>query len=380
MSRQWAIRGLATWLTLIVLTTGCEYGEKLKDLQLIYAASLDRNDRNEIVTTIALQSPGSEERTTPVHEVLSDAGPTVEYSMFKKVGIQVAGPIATSKNQVFLIGEQLAREDLSVVLDTLFRNSNDPLVAKVAVVQGKASDLIRLERIGSATAGEYLRKILVSARYETAIPEVTLHSLLPIFHDPGMDSVLPFIQKQGDRAAIKGIALMNNRRYTGVFLNDTQAPVFLLLAAKKGPLCILTRKLSEETEAEGEMTGRESYISINVDKMKRTKQVRVDQTGRVHIKLRLDLKANVLEYPEGGLNDKARKEQLGKQLSALLQQEAVQVASILQQSNSDALGIGRDVMAYYPKAWEAMNWKEDYRKVKFDIQVRMKLGTHGIMN
>lgn len=84
-----------------------------------------------------------------------------------------------------LICDKLAKSDILNLLDATFRNSNDPMLAKVAIVHGEAAELIRLDRIGSATSGEYLRKIIKSAQYETVIPFVTVHSIYPLLHDRG---------------------------------------------------------------------------------------------------------------------------------------------------------------------------------------------------
>ncbi|SDW88626.1 hypothetical protein [Paenibacillus sp. CF384] len=137
---------------LVVLTaisvSGCNYHNEIKNLQLIYATSLDLNDKNEIVTTVTIQSPGGKERSAPTHEVISASGATMEESLYQKIGVQLTGPVATSKNQVMLISDKLARQDMAALLDATFRSSAVHMLSMVAIVQGKASDLIRLSDSG----------------------------------------------------------------------------------------------------------------------------------------------------------------------------------------------------------------------------------------
>lgn len=361
-------------LSLLILS-GCNYRDELKNLQLIYAASIDINDQNEIVTTVTIQSPGGKERTAPVHEVLSAAGPTLQDALFKKIGLQIAGPIGTSKNQVMLIGEKLAKKDLSQILDASFRSSNVPMLAKVAFVRGKASDLIRLERIGSATAGEYLRKILRSADYETVIPAMTLHSLYPILHDPGRDAAIPILRKESDAAVVDGLALVNDRKFSGYSLTPEQSTLYLLMNGVKGDICVITRDVKENAKEDPS-----NYLALNISNLKRKKKVWFDSEGQVQIQLDLSMKGRIIEYAEEGLADKQKIEQLSQRFSEILTDEGNDICKLLQRANSDALGIARDIMAFYPDQWTKMDWKSAYPKANFQVTMKVDIVSHGIIN
>lgn len=372
------MRKLAIGCLSLLLLSGCNYRNELKNLQLIYAASIDTNDQNEIVTTATIQSPGGKERTAPVHEVLTASGPTLQDALFKKIGLQIAGPIGTSKNQVILIGEKLARKDLAQMLDASFRSSNVPMLAKVAIVRGKAGELIRLDRIGSATVGEYLRKILRSANYETIIPSMTLHSLYPILHDAGRDPVLPILRKESDKAVVDGLALMHARKYTGYSLTPEQSMLYLLMNGEKGDICVITRDIEEESSNKKDEPS--DYLALNIMNFKRNKEVWIDAEGQVQIQINLSMKGRVIEYAKEDLADKHKIEQLNKRFSEVLTDESNGICKLLQQANSDALGIARDVMAFYPNEWKKMDWETDYPKANFKISMKVSIIAHGIIN
>ncbi|KRE86572.1 hypothetical protein ASG89_11250 [Paenibacillus sp. Soil766] len=362
----------------LLLLSGCNYRNELKNLQLIYAASIDTNEQNEIVTTVTIQSPGGKERTAPVHEVLSATGPTLQDALFKKIGLQIAGPIGTSKNQVMLIGEKLARKDVAQILDASFRSSNVPMLAKVAIVRGKAGDLIRLDRVGSATAGEYLRKILRSAKYETLIPSMTLHSLYPMLHDSGRDPAIPILRKDSDKAVVDGLALMHARKYTGHSLSPEQSMLYLLMNGEKDDICVITRDI-EEDSSNGKNKPSD-YLALNITNLKRKKEVWVDAEGHVQIQINLNMKGRVIEYAKEDLGDKQTIERLSKRFSEVLTEEGNEICKLLQQANSDTLGIARDVMAFYPEEWKKMDWEKDYSKANFKIAMKVEIIGHGIIN
>ncbi|WP_164545549.1 Ger(x)C family spore germination protein [Paenibacillus albus] len=387
---------LSLLIAATVLLSGCNYHNELKNLQLIYATALDLNEKNEIVTTVTIQSPGSKERTAPTHEVITASGPTMEEALYQKVGTQLAGPIGTSKNQVMLISDKLARTDLASLLDATFRSSSDPMLSMVAIVRGKASSLIDLERIGSATAGEYLRKLIISARYETSIPNVTLHKIFPIFYDPGRDSALPILKRVGNRAEIDGIALMNNRRFTGYSLNPDQSTLLLLLEGKLGGTCVITRNISNdgmgknegnsENDADSENEGKmnvenhSQYASINVVSMNRSKKVWLENSRKVHVRIRLQLEAALIEYGKNSMADKQTIDDLENRLSAMLTAEAKQATGMLKQANSDPLGIGRDLMAFHRGTWNKMDWNTVYPQTEFEPIIKVKIVSKGIKN
>jgi Ger(x)C family germination protein len=370
------MRSLIIGCLVALLLSGCNYHNELKNLQLIYAKSIDVIGNNDMVTTVTIQSPGGKERTAPVHEVLSASGPTLQESLYKKIGLQIAGPIGTSKNQVMLIGEKLAKQDLGDILDSTFRNANDPMLAKVAIVRGNAGELIRLDRIGSATSGEYLRKIIMSARYETIIPSITLHSLYPTLHDAGRDPVIPLLRKESDKAVVDGLALLNERKYTGYSLTPEQSTLILLMNGNKANICVITRNVKEESNPDDPS----DYLSLNISNLKRDKQVSVDADGQVQVKINLSMKGSVIETAKFDLSEKQKFEQMNKRFSEILTKEANDICKLTQRANSDALGIARDVMAFYPNEWKKMDWETEYPKVNFQVSMKVEIVSHGIIN
>ncbi|OAS20723.1 hypothetical protein A8708_19510 [Paenibacillus oryzisoli] len=370
------MRGLMLGCVLALLLSGCNYHNDLKNLQLIYATSVDLNEKNDVVTTVTIQSPGGKERTAPVHEVLSATGPTLQESLYKKIGLQIAGPIGTSKNQVMLIGDKLAKKDIANLLDSTFRNANDPMLAKVAIVRGNAGDLIRLDRIGSATAGEYLRKIIMSARYETVIPSITLHSLYPMLHDPGRDPVIPLLRKESDKAVVDGLALLHVRKFTGYSLTPEQSTLCLLMYGVKADLCVITRNIDPESPHREPS----DYLSLNISNLHRDKKVWINEDGQVQVKLDLRMKGSVVEFAHEGLGEKEQIAQLSQRFSEILTEEAKEICTLTQRANSDALGIARDVMAFYPNEWKKLNWETAYPKVNFQVSLKVDIISHGIIN
>lgn len=62
-----------------------------------------------------------------------------------------------------------------------------------------------------------------------------------------------------------------------------------------------------------------------------------------------------------------------KELSEHLEEKAAATIEILQKSNCDILGIGRQIKAYHPKIWKSLNWRKDFPEMSiepnFDVQI-----------
>ncbi|MGG1513819.1 Ger(x)C family spore germination protein [Paenibacillus oryzisoli] len=366
----------AVSVLLLLMLTGCTAENQLKNLQLVYATSIDINDNNDIVATVTIQSPGGKERNVPEHEIISATGATMQEALNNKIGQQIAGTIGTSKNQVMLLSERLAKQDLTEILDSAVRLSDDPMLAKVAIVRGDSSDLIRLKRVGSATAGEYLRKIIQSARHDSIIPAMTLHTLFPLLHDNGRDAVLPILKKEGDKAVVDGMGLLHKRKFTGYTLTSKQSTLALLLNDNKGKTCVITRRVKvDDNEGPGD------YMGLNIVNLKRKKQVWLDDSGQVQVRFVVKMKASILEYADSShLAGEYDTKELGKRFSEILMEDAQGIFKQLLKSHSDAYGIARDIMAHYPEAWAKMDWETEYPKTNFQAQIAVEIVSKGIIN
>ena len=120
-------------------------------------------------------------------------------------------------------------------------------------------------------------------------------------------------------------------------------------------------------------------MSFNILRAKRTKRVTV-RDGEVRVKLHLALKASIVEYPYADLSEASAKTALGQALAKLIGEESNAVVERLKLANSDALGIGRDLIAFHPQAWKKLNWERDYKKTAFDVGTSFEIISHGIKN
>jgi len=189
--------------------------------------------------------------------------------------------------------------------------------------------------------------------------------------DPGEDIVLPYLKMNNKKSAVViGLALMNERKYSGN-LAPEDSTLLLLLKNKKGKYARFTKQVSREKQNK-----LNNYIAFNVQHMKRKLRVQV-KNGKVSAKLNLELKVNVEEYPKGDIPKQI--ERLNKILSKELTKDAKRVITKLQQVDCDTFGIGRRLMAFSPKTWKMQDKKDYFKNIKFDTNVNVEIISHGIV-
>jgi Ger(x)C family germination protein len=357
---------------LLLGSAGCWDQDYLKDARLVYGVSFDLapDGRNIWETVVIREMRGVQEE--PIDEVYTAVGNTVR-ELRDVLNRQISGDLKPFKNRIILIGDMLARQDIYPPLDTVYRYPKSALNAHIAISEGAGADLLKLRKVENTLIAEYLDKIITSEEEKSTIPAVNVESVFRLMMDPGQDMVLPYFRKIDNKAEIAGVALFHHRRMTGVLHADES----LMLTALQGELR-KTMRFTEKVHPGKDVV--ENYITIDVGKIRRTFRVTADPNGRVSVDLRLRMMAKVQEYPKDNLQDKKRMKELGNVLSKQFTERAGDVIQKLQAARCDAFGVGRELMAFYPKVWKKKNWEQDYVKVQFHPQVNVEVVEHGIIN
>jgi len=99
----------------------------------------------------------------------------------------------------------------------------------------------------------------------------------------------------------------------------------------------------------------------------------------IHVTIIANFKGSVHEYiGELKLSQDADRHQVEKKVSAILSSRANRLVEKLQQNKVDSLGIGMHVRNSMPyEAWKALDWSEEYPRVKVDCQIHFKAKDYG---
>ncbi|MED2765823.1 Ger(x)C family spore germination protein [Bacillus thuringiensis] len=364
---------LITALLCLVFFSSCQDQYLLKDVSLVSSMAFDLTNKGELLNTVSLPRVPNDKLGKANVLTVSAIGNTPKENR-TKIDAKISGTLDISKLRLLLLGEPLAKKNISPNLDSFYRDPKSPLTAQMVLVEGKASDVLKL-KIKDETISDYLIRLLQSAEQSTLLPHKQMQSIRSELLDPGQDFSLPYIQIDKNIVNIKGLAMFDGHKYSGSFLSTVQSTLYLLLLNQKGKTARFTEKISSSHRPL-----MSNYITVDLKKMKRKLNLTVNKMNQINVIVHLNLKMEATEYPSGYLNSKKKRKNLSKELSQKFTHRAATVINKMQRANCDGFGIGRKLMASHPETWAKLNWKKDYAKVNFVPKVQVEVIDSGIVD
>lgn len=357
---------------LLLILPGCWDRDPLKDAKLVYGYAYDVTPEGKLVSTISFREAVPGPNPQPKTENWPSMGDTPRQNR-DHLDTQISGNFRSYKQRVSLFGEELAKQDLYPQLDVIFRDPKNPVDNQIAVVKGKATEVLQLKKVGETMIAEYLEKLITSNENLTKIPRVTPQTIWPLILDPGQDFALPYLGKVDNKVRVLGIAMFHGHRFTGPLIGS-DATLYLLLKGEKGETTRFTEMVNPERKPHVE-----KYISIDVKSVDNKMDVKVKPDRQVDVDLDLRLNVAIVEYAPDRLFSNRERAQLEKKLSKALTKQAHKVVKQMQQARFDGFGVGRQLMAHHPDVWKKIDWQTAYRKVRFHPSVQVQVVGNGII-
>lgn len=362
----------------LLFLTSCWDQRLLSESKLVYSVGADLEKDGKLLVTAVIQTiaQSSKGTTEPVstNVIVSTLADTFSDSR-SKITKKISGEYATSKARVLLFSEALAKQDLYPVLDIVYRDPRSSLGAKVIISKDKPADLLNLNVVEESLVSEEILEIVTTAETHTLVPEENVQSICPTMFDPGEDLVLPYIGKTDDKMIdVYGVALFNGRKYTGYNLYDEEPTLLLLMRDEMQKFAKFTLEVNPK-----EKNIRNRFISFQVKNNKVKKVLKVHKNNDILVDINLKLKVEAIEYPKDQLADKKEIKKLNKEISKQLTKKAEKLIKNLQIANCDAFGIGRDLIAFHPKVWKALDWDKAYPKIKIKPNINVEVIGSGII-
>jgi Ger(x)C family germination protein len=356
--------------------TGCWDQDLLKNARLIYGAGYDLGPNSKILMTTVIRDVPASEQGNPTNDIILTVGNTPREAR-DNADDQISRYLRAYKNRVVLIGEELAKQDIYPILDVFYRDPKSALNARIGVVKGKAADLFALKKVGNVLIAEEIDELIKSKEVTTTVPKGSVETMYPILMDPGEDFVLPYLEKKGKRVDVSRGAMFHNHQITGT-LSPEESTMYLFLKNKPGKTARFTRKISKP---KGHQISHD-FLSFNIDKSKRKMKVLIQSGDQITVNLNLKWKVSIVEYPKDRLYDKKLVAQLNQYLTKEMTVLEKETLEKMQKARCDALGIGRQLMAFHPEVWknQKKNWGSNYQKVHFVPTIQVEITGKGIIN
>ncbi|MDV2683229.1 Ger(x)C family spore germination protein [Alkalihalophilus lindianensis] len=360
----------------IIIMSGCWDSHYLKDTQLIYSGAFDLEEDGQVKTTVSIPKIEVGVQQSPGARIVSAIGNTVRQSRLR-IDQEVSGRLDAAKTRVIIISEDAAKTDIYSYVDVFYRDPRSPLNASIAITKGNAAPYLDLQIENQPLISEYIRDLIDAGEQATILPKTNIQFMCPILFDPGQDVILPYLNIREDSQEIHAnqIALFNERKMSSI-IGTEESTMLLLLMNKFKRDANFTVKVTNDKNPR-----LNNYITVQVTNLDHALTVKEDPSGKVHADVNLTLKLNAIEYPEDTFYERDTIVMLNTKLQEHFQEVANRTMQELLEANCDALGIGRELMAYHRDIWKKNeNWKEVFPNIEMHAHIKAEIVTHGVIN
>lgn len=356
-------------LILLVLITGCGDQRILERTGFIQSWSLDLLPDGKINYAISVPIANPDIKTTSLRVFLqtkatSSKAARIDLARHTNL-LLVSGQLRTT-----LFGLSLAKKGIWDHLDTLNRDPTISEQVKLIVVNGNAGHLLEKDYKEYPRTGKYVDRLIQKESTGNTIPQTTIYSFTRDYYDDGIDPIVPIVKDAGDSIVSDGIALFKDDRYVGkVSSNDSLIFGFMKDNFKQGEIDLDLSRDSKENKS----------VTLSALNSSRKVEVKHGSNGQLNVSIKINIMASVLEHiGELKISNAAGQHQLEQEMTDVINRRAAQIVKLLQDKNTDSLGIGMQVRNSMPySAWKKMNWDKQYPEVDIHCTINIKIRDHG---
>lgn len=374
-------------LLLALILPGCWSAKEANEIDYVMGVGVDKGDNGDIILTIQTpdlsalkaENGGNEEK----YKSISVKGATTFEAL--RNYINVGGQkLFWGHIQICVIGEQAAREGVEDFLDFF---SSDPELrgtSQIALVKGKAKDVMEARISLTPIPSDYLSNLLSNATLNGKAPKVQLVDFNRMLTEPtGSQPYLPVMELMSQSAYDRRVVGLNTPSSSG----PEQTPIIYT-----GGTCVF-----RGTKLRGFLNEKESRGLMWIKKYMKSTLVAVDMEGEgiasleliggvknsVSVKMEGDT-AQIKVKIEASLNIGDRSgyknvtnleeiEKLEKRFNAIVKDEVEQAFDkAARKMHSDIFSFGNAMNDRNPKLWEQVEdrWENELLpRAELDVQV-----------
>lgn len=334
----------------------------LEDILIAEVVGYDDAEDKKIKGTVVVSVPQPGEEADLGKEVYEANSHDIKAAR-QQENAKTPYPIAGGRLTVILYGEGLASKGLNDYVDTYRR---DPMVGRdlyLAVVHGKAEDVVKMEPKLIKTPGVQAKE-LIEQNIRTNLPDVDLHRYLYACHGKGIDPVLPLLETAGDQIRVKGIALFKKDRYIGKYIPYEDGFLYKVLSEnfKLGSYEIKWKQ-NDFTD----INNVESRVHYHISNANQDPKVRID----------VKMKASLLEVQGYDLGKAVDLNKIEVRAEQVIGKKLNEMVTMFQESHIDPLALG-DHAKSKTRNFDQKHWEEAYPDIPIEVDLDIEMIQTGI--
>jgi spore germination protein len=354
--------------------TGCWDQKIYERIGFILQMGLELNRDENLVYTVSVPVVGPD--TEGKVEVFTTSKNLLR-EFREKIRLVSGKAIEGGKTQHIYFSKQLAQKGIGQFFEVFIRNTENPLLANVIVVDGSPKEMMELSAKfkSKPRPASYVNDLLVNSRQNSYTPETRIYNFSILQYSENIDPITPLIRYNKKEIEIAGTALFSGDKMVGKIDTTTTGLLHALMGTDKK----IQYMYHEENEQQDSTKVKEGSAMLIKD-LKR--KININTKGNVpQIDIKLSLKASLDEYSENaGMNDPENKKELEVDVSQAIQKDCLKLIKYLQEIGADPIGIGEMVRVKDNSYWKSNEWKDEYKTASFNVEVKMNFEFYGAVN
>lgn len=187
-------------LTIFPLITGCYNYQELNNLSIVTGTSIEKID-NKYKITIQVVNPKKSDDTSstnqPTFITYSQLGNTLQEA-YRNIVLTSSRRIYGSHINILIISEDIAKEDISQILDFVFRNTEMRKEFNV-LLSKEPSKLLELNTpITNISSNNIKDTLTADTLHLAASRQITFNEMMNMYLNPNLEIVLPTVEMIGN--------------------------------------------------------------------------------------------------------------------------------------------------------------------------------------
>ncbi|MGI5911270.1 MAG: Ger(x)C family spore germination protein [Syntrophomonadaceae bacterium] len=356
-------------LTFVWTMVGCQTQE-VTDIASALGIGLDLNEE-KISLSVQLAKPINPQQSQENPSLIALATGATASEAGRNLSLRLPRKTLWSHANLLLLGENLAKQDLGLVMDMLVRNIDIRKSSLMYITKGYTpQEIMQAETPLVQYSALGLQDLMQTQEQQLGIfVPLNLGEFIQRLSTPGTDPLVPQVtlEKQGDKMVptLKGAAAFRGRKMVGSLNEDeVRGYRFLLPGSKKGGILIVPSPVNPERTITLEITRFQSKSQAIVSGDSIRMQVEIDVEGNFYDH---NSPGQVLTPEHLKTIEKLANKEIMRQCNASIARA--------QDLKSDIFGWGRQVEISSPQTFKKLvpDWDEIFSEIKAEIKVNYSL-------
>lgn len=379
-----------------LLLSGCWDRIEVNDLAIVHGLALDKGENGELEVTASIAVPA--QITPPGAPGGASQGPPATnksatgrtfYEAHERLQKMLSRQLFWAHNAVILVGEDLAREGVSNVLDFFTRDSQPRLSAVFAVTEGRAKDVLATTlpiELNVPSGIQEIERLRV-------VPFITLRSFLTMLLNEGREPYAGLVHVTSTGAPEPGSIGAPQSQPGGSAQQGPLQPSIQGVAVFKGGRLVSTLS-PEEMQGLLWINGEYNIVSVDVPIGRKDKWVSLSvirqsrkliprvEDGRIVMRLEVHAQTTLIDNQAGvdadeptviGLLEMALERTIEQSIRLTLQK-------VQNHARSDIFGFGAAVRRAMPGVWSQVkgSWDEIFPDIPVEVHVDARILRTGL--